>query len=194
METGNKQEMNLILRQYKEVGGAVKYNMLFDVPKTDRITALAKNDFQRVNFLIIGALTVAFEGMNFKRPMNEIQILDLSEAIIDTAGEDNLAFEDLMLFLQKLVRGEFDISYESMDIPKFMKVFEIYRTERWDAALRLRDDKESQFKISGNPGRTSQPDPLSEHFAKLGNTMSSLRENVKELRQENKKLKDIDNF
>jgi len=112
MEVGNKAEMNLILRQYKYDSGAVNFPAVLKVPTSERIPMLAKQDFQRINMLVIGALTVAVENLNVKKRLNEIQILDLSETIIDSANEDNLSFEDLMLFLQKLTRGEYKLPAE----------------------------------------------------------------------------------
>ncbi len=104
---GHHQEVNLILRQFKDEAGLIKFENVLTIPRSERIPALAKSDFKRILMLTIGAVTMAMKSLNQKNGLNEIQILDLSEAIIDTANEDNLAFEDLMLFLQKLVRGEY---------------------------------------------------------------------------------------
>lgn len=124
--------------------------------------------------------------------MNEFQILNLAEEIIDTSSEDNLSLEDLMLFLQNLVRGKYKLSYESFDIPKFMELFEIYRQERHSMILRLRENEHLQFKALGDATRSFSQDALSEHFGNFANTMSMMRENMKELKKENKVLKEID--
>lgn len=135
---------------------------------------------------------MAFEAMNQKRGMNEFQILNLAEEIIDTSSEDNLSFEDLMLFLQNLVRGKYKIAYESFDIPKFMELFEIYRQERHKTILELRENQHLQFKALGDANRSFSQDALSEHFGNFANTMSTMRENMKELKKENSVLKKID--
>lgn len=194
MEAGNKAQVNLILRSYKNDAGGVNFPAVFSIPTTERIPELAKQDFSRISMLIIGALTMAFENMNIKRGMNEMQILDLAEMIIDSAGDDNLSFEDLMLFLQKMVRGEYDMSYESMDLPKFMKMFQAYRDSRKLAIEDYRMNQHLQHKGMGQAERVSQPDPLAEHFSRLGETMSNLRESLKETKRENRNLKDIDKF
>jgi len=75
--------------------------MVFSIPKSERIEALAEVDFSKINSVIIVALTMAFENLNLKRGMNEIQVLNLSEAIIESAAEDDLSLEDLLLFLQQ---------------------------------------------------------------------------------------------
>lgn len=186
MEAGDKQGIATILKQYKLQGGIVNFPALFTIPSSGRITELAKNDFRRANILIIGALTMAFESMNLKRGMNEMQILDLSEAIIDSAEDDNLSFEDVVLFLQNMVRGKYEMSYESLDIPKFMKLFDLYRTERHKAIMEYRENQHLQFKGLGSAERSNQADPLSEHFSRMADTLSTIRSNLKELKSQNK--------
>lgn len=194
MEQGNKQQISVILREYKTQQGVIMYDKVLAIPKEERIPELAKNDFGKIIGIITAALTLAFEGMNLKRGMNAIQVLDLAEAVIDTAGEDNLALEDLMLFLQKLVRGEYGAMYESMDIPKFMTEFEKYRETRWQELNAIRYNTASQHKVQGDTGRTNQPDELAIHFSSMANKLSDMNSRVKDLRKENQKLKDIDNF
>ena len=194
MAEGNHRLTNQILRQFKDDGGKVHFPTVFQIPSEHRIAEMARNNFEEVNVLIIGALTVAFENMNLKRGMNELQILNLSEIIIDQAKEDNLALEDVMLFLQRMINGEYEMSYESMDIPKFMKMFEMYREERFQNMKKLRDDKQAQFHSEGNFGRTNEPDVLSEHFARLGDSITSLKDSLKETRKEINILKQVDKF
>lgn len=107
---------------------------------------MAAHDPMGMDMIVTAGLTMALEGMNLSRPMNEAQVMDLSITIIDTAGEDNLALEDLMIFLQKLVRGHYGSNYESMDIPKFMSKFEEYRQERHEALMRMREEQHAQHK------------------------------------------------
>jgi|CXWK01.1.fsa_nt_gi hypothetical protein len=190
METGNKAEMNLILRQYKD-NGVINFPMVMSIPSSERIPALAKQDFTRINMLVIGALTLAMESLNTKRRLNEIEILDLSETIIDSANEDNLSFEDLMLFLQKMTRGEYKVPAE-LDIPKFMEIFEIYREQRHQELHEYRYNQHLQYKGIGDATRVTQKDELSEHFSSMGDRMHQFKETISKLKQENYSLK-IDN-
>ena len=187
MEKGNKAEMNLILRQYKE-NGNINFPMVLSIPSKDRIPMMSKQDFTRTNMLIIGALTLAMESLNTKRRLNEIEILDLSETIIDSSNEDNLSFEDLMLFLQKMTRGEYKVPAE-LDIPKFMEIFEIYREQRHQELHEFRYNQHLQYKSMGDATRVAQADPLSEHFASMGDRMSAMKEQISKLKQENYSLK-----
>lgn len=189
MVAGDKLQVSTILREYKTPQGVIKFDKVLAIPITERIPALAKEDFSNLVGIITAALTLAFEGMNLKRGMNAIQTLDLAEAVIDTAGEDNLAMEDLMLFLQKLVRGEYGAMYESMDIPKFMTAFEEYRETRWQQLNNIRYEQAAQYKGMGDTERSNQTDELSEHFAKMADTMSRMSSELKATRKENIELK-----
>lgn len=114
-----------------------------------------KKNPQQTAGLIVAALAIAFEQMNLVRPMNEDQILDLADAIIDSSNEDYISLEDLMLFLQGLTRGKYGSLYESMDIPKFMEKFEIYRQERHIAYENIKYEQQVNFKAMGDIERIS---------------------------------------
>lgn len=145
---------------------------------------MSKNDYQGTLDLVVAGVALAMESMNLKRPMTAEQINDLAEEIVDTANEDNLGLEDLMLFMQGLTRGKYGELYESMDIPKFMEKFELYRQDRHTERLRIRENEHLQYKSMGPTERTNEPDPLSEHFSKFASTLSTLRQNVKDLRNQ----------
>lgn len=194
MQEGNSREMGIILKQYKTKEGIVDFPAVLSVPVEDRIAVMAKNDFNSVNLLIIGALTMAFEKINFKKSVNEFQVLDMAEAIIDEAEQDNLSMEDLLLFLQGMVRGKYQFSKDSIDTGRFLETFEQYRQERYEALLQYRENKHLELKGLGSSERSYKEDPLDEHFARLGNTINGLKESLKEVRKENQNLKDIDNF
>lgn len=122
----------------------------------ERLPAMFKRDPKQTAGLITVSLTLAFESMNLSRPMNEDQILDLADAIVDTSNEDYLSIEDLVLFLQGLTRGKYGPLYESMDIPKFMEKFEIYRQERHEAYQGIKYEQHVQLKSMGPTERASE--------------------------------------
>lgn len=194
MEAGNREMVNPILKQFKLSNGAVDFPKVFDIPKSERITALAETDFTRIVTLVSAAITMALESINLKKPLNAIQILDLSEAVIDSSAEDNLSFEDLMLFLQGLVRAKYPISYETFDIPRFMKAFDVYREERWQEGVALRDAKISQWQGLGPSDRNVTQDALSEHLANMSGRMAELKQSLRETKKENDIIKQADRF
>ncbi len=193
MAEGKHQEIRSILKQYKNEYGIVKFENVLAIPRTERLPELAKNDFMGTNMLVIGALTMALKSLNLKNGLNADQILDLSETILDTSVEDNLAFEDIMLFLQKLTRGEYEITSENLNIPKFMKLFEIYRQNRWEELNRIRDEIHTQNKVCGDTGKTMQRDELSEHFANFGSRINEMKQTIENLKMTNNSLK-MDNL
>lgn len=145
LKAGNKQEITLALRGYKLPNGTINFPALFAIPTNSRLPYLAENNLSEILPIVTGGLTLAFETMNLVRGMNNSQIIDLAETLLDSSFEDNLALEDLMLFLQKLTRGEYGKLYESMDIPKFMEMFEVYREERFQESKNLREEQAVQY-------------------------------------------------
>jgi len=195
MEAGNQQQIAMVLQEFKTEHGAPNFPVLYSVPNNQRIRDLAKQDYRRINMVIVGALTVAFEALNFKRGMNGLQIVTLSDTIIEGASEDNLSLEDLMLFLQQMIAGKYEMTYESIDIPKFMKMFEVYRQERWSQWIKHNEDKHEQYKSFDRLAiPASKTSPLSELLADYSNKIRAKNDEIKTLRAEVKRKHDIDNF
>lgn len=145
---GDKREANIILRDFKTHGGATNYTALLSIPTAHRLPMLAKTNYREVLGVVTAGITMAIESMNLNRPMNSLQVVDLSDTILESAEEDNLSLEDVMLFLQGLVRGNYGPLYESMDIPKFMEKFEVYREERYKSLCDIRYEQEQQHKAA----------------------------------------------
>lgn len=152
LETNDKDGIRLALEPYKS-GASNNYLALLSIKQ--RLTELAKSDYKRTAAVVTVALKRAFDTMNLIRPMSVDQILELTEVILDSSNEDFLALEDVVLFLQGLTRGKYGKLYESMDIPKFMELFEVYREERHQALLKHRDDEYLRTK-EGTDDRFSQ--------------------------------------
>lgn len=189
-------DINLALKKYKEPNGALNYPELFSIPVSERLPALAEKDLSGTIKVITVALTLAFETMNFSRKMNAFQILDLAETIVDTAQEaDVISLEDLLLFLQKLTRGEYPELYEGMDQVKFMVRFTAYRDERWEAGRIIAENKHMEYKNMGDPERTgSKSTALDEHLSSFANKLQSKNDELKEAREENKRLREQRDF
>lgn len=178
--TGDKHGVSVAIKAFKLPNGAVNYPAILSIPLSERLPQMAKNSFRETSTIVTAALTLAMEGMNLKNPMNPIQILDLSEAIIDTADEDNLSLEDVVLFLQKLVRGEYGKLYESIDLPKFMEFFEIYRLDRHNALNEYRLNKHLEYKGMGDTNRSTVINDLDEHFASFTGRLNEMKDKLKD--------------
>lgn len=183
MQKGDSRTIGLILKQYKFKNGDINFPAIFSVPIEERLPALFKKDMFQATALVVGALTMAFKRMKLKKVDGEL-INDIAEEILDSCDEDNLSIEDLVLFLQSMVKGKYGEITE-ISITKFMMLFEKHRQERYEAIRQLRENQHYQFKGMGHAERTRVIDPLESHFAELGNRMSELKETVKQLRQQN---------
>lgn len=184
--------MALILKQYKHKTGEINFPAVFTVPSVERLPALYEKDFMQATALVVGALTMAFEKLRFKN-MDGGLINDIAEEILNTCGEDNLSLEDLVLFLQNMVRGKYG-EMAQISLSKFMGLFDKYREERTEAISNYRYNEHLQFKSLGDSNRSYKEDPLSEHFSGLGDAISNLKDQLRETKKENQKLKDIDKW
>jgi hypothetical protein len=146
--------MNMVLKNFKTELGAINFKEVLKIPTADRIGGLVMaGGYQRICVMLSAGIQVAMESLNLSRPLTADQTIDLADVIIDTATEDNLSIEDVVLFLQKIVRGETGTLYSSMDVAKFMNSFESYRQERHENIVRYREEKHAQFKVMGREAR-----------------------------------------
>lgn len=187
MQERNGTEVQTILRRYKTNTGAANYPVLFSIPSDERLAKMAENDYSGAITIVTAAVTMAMENLNLKTPMTPIQIVDLADAILDSSAEDNLALEDLVLFLQNLTRGKYNPLYESMDVPKFMEKFEIYRQQRHEAVLEYRENQHLEYKALGDPTRATKPETaFEEHLQSYTTKLQAKNDEIKLLRRENK--------
>lgn len=171
------------LKKFKTETGGINFPAVFSIPKEERIVAMSEKDFAGTVKTISVAIALSLETMNLKRPMTNSQIFDLAETIIDDAGSDNLSLEDLMLFLQKMVRGEYAEVYESMDVPKFMKRFGEYRDFRWNEGIKIRDEKDQYFKLLGETKRAEQTSTaFGEYLSNFTTKIQTLKDEIIELK------------
>lgn len=191
----DKIAINQELRKYKSQGGGIEYSILFTIPVSERIPAMAKKNLRMTITTIAVALTLAMEAINVTRKMTPIQIIDLAETIVDDADNgDNISLEDLMLFLQKLTRGEYPDLYEGIDHMKFMSRFNQYRDERWEAGRVIAENKHIEYKGLG-PERTGQPNTaLDEHLAAFTNKLSVMKDELREKKEEMKRMRNKNDF
>jgi hypothetical protein len=147
----NRTEVNNALQPFKN-GSEYNYPALLKIQ--ERLPQMAKRNFSETLAMVVIAISKAVEAMNLARPMNSDQIVELAETVLDSSTEDFLALEDVVLFLQGLVRGKYGPLYESMDIPKFMEKFEQYREARYQALQNIRHEQHSNYKAMGDSNRS----------------------------------------
>ena len=127
------------------------------VPVSERLPALSKiygND--KIAAVLSKQITRALNNFNLRVGMNPEQITDLSYAIIDEAEQDQLAIQDILLFLDGLPKFRYGKVYDRMDMPTFFEMLEKYREERHLAYMNGKEEAHAQFKAMGDSNRTSQ--------------------------------------
>lgn len=144
------------LRLFKE-GGKVKHEKTLLIPSTERIPALTRSDegYNQVYMILVANLQQAFSNLNLRKGFNEDQLLELAELIIESASEDNLSLEDVLLFLQELVLGKAGKIFDRLDIPTFFELFEGYREQRYLALRYIQYEANANYKAAGDPARLS---------------------------------------
>lgn len=156
LEAGDKLALNIALKNFKTITGAVNFPAVLSISPNQRLPQLvASEGYEKIHGLVCAAIQLSMESLNLTLPLTAAQVVDLADAVIDTSNEDQLALEDLVLFLQKLVRGEMGTLYNQMDIAKFLELFENYRQDRHKALIDFREEEHAQFKALPVPERFS---------------------------------------
>lgn len=163
------------------------------VPVSERLPAMYEKDFMRTTALVGLAIASAFDRMRFKKELPNDLVKDITDELLDSASEDNLAMEDLLLFLQGLVRGKYG-NIEEMSVSRFMNLIEVYRQERHSDLLRYRENEHLQHKSLGDADRTTKSNPLADHFANLGQSLHELRAGLMEQKKEANTIKQANKF
>lgn len=143
-------QIALRLTDFKQ-GGEVNFKAVLAIDRSQRIPSLVEKKGGRETVLIALSLALknALNNLNLKYQMREDQVVALADTIIDQANQDHLALEDVMLFLQKLLAGEYGPVDFKMDSPTFFRFFEAYRQERHKNYLRIKEEQEVNYKSAG---------------------------------------------
>jgi len=184
LDTGNRDAVQEHLSLFR-VNGRVNYLKTMEIPSSERITALIQQDggFIRVAAAIVASLKSAMENLNLKYPLTEDQLIELSEMIIEESEYDYLALEDILLFLEKLVKGLAGTIYDRMDTPTFFVMFNDYRDKRHKVLVEYRENKHLEYKSLGDPSRSTKPETIfEEHLASFSNKLQIMKDELKELK------------
>lgn len=166
------------LSRFKEAG-LIKFERSLRIPMNERIPALVKDSgHEKVLTAIVASIMSAFNNINLKKGMNEDQVIELAAVLIDEAHNDQLALEDILLFLQRLITGQAGTLYDRLDMPTFFELFESYREERYQALRHIREEEHANYKCIGPSNRSSDQiddnyrSALNEHYKNNINAQS----------------------
>lgn len=105
------------------------------------------------------------ELVNLKRPLTEKQIDTIAMEVV--AKHFAMTIADVHVIFKKAINGEFGDFYESLDVPKVMKWFDLYFDERCE--IGAQDSINSQFYDKGG-NMTSER--MTTHFDNLQKQMT----------------------
>lgn len=105
------------------------------------------------------------ELVNLKRPLTEKQIDTIAMEVV--ARHYALTIADVHVIFKKAINGEFGDFYESLDVPKVMKWFDLYFDKRCE--IGAQDSINSQFYDKGG-NMTSER--ITTHFDNLQKQMT----------------------
>jgi len=105
------------------------------------------------------------ELVNLKRPLTEKQIDTIAMEVV--ARHYAMTIADVHVIFKKAINGEFGDFYESLDVPKVMKWFDLYFDERCE--IGAQDSINSQFYDKGG-NMTSER--MTTHFDNLQKQMT----------------------
>ncbi len=123
---------------------------------SERLPALAKlYGPEKIATVLNLAITRALNTFNLRVGMNPDQIAELSYSIIEEAEADQLAIQDVLLFLDGMVKYKYGKVYDRMDMPTFFEMFEVYRQQRHDEFVNFMEEQHAQNKSYGDSNRMS---------------------------------------
>jgi len=154
---GNSGALYNEMCRYKEKGEALPMKVIELVPVSERLPALTKTyGAEKISGILSIAITKALNNFNLRVGMNAEQIMQLSYSLIDEAEQDQLAIQDILLFLDGMVKYKYGKVYDRMDMPTFFEMLDKYRDERHLAYMNGKEEAHAQFKAMGDSNRTSQ--------------------------------------
>ncbi len=133
----------------------VKYESLLAIPLKDRMVGLV-NQYgkEKIHGLLIVMLTDFCNFYNVIRPMSATQIVDCAFELINTSIEDYLGIEDFTIFFQGAKNGKYGKIYDRLDQQIIFDMLEMYRQERHEKYMNIKEEKESNYKAMGDNFRS----------------------------------------
>lgn len=137
--------------------GLVKYENLLSIPLRDRLPGLVDQyGTQKIHGLLVVILTEFCNFYNVVRPMTAEQIVSCAFDLINTANEDYLSIEDLTIFFQGAKSGKYGKIYDRLDQQTIFDMLEIYRQERHQKYMAIKEEKDANYKSMGPNFRSSE--------------------------------------
>lgn len=153
---GTKGQVHNEMCRYKSKWGPLPLEVIKNVPVSERLPALAKMyGVDKMSIILGNYITKTLANFNLRVGMNAEQVFDLSVSLIESAEEDQLAIQDILLFLDGMVKYKYGKVYDRMDMPTFYEMLEVYREQRHQALMGVNDELQVNYKAAGDTNRLS---------------------------------------
>lgn len=132
--------------------GRPNYPQLFSVPRDQRLPAMMEENLA-VTLTVVSTAIGLYLGSS---GIGQDLAVDIAEAVLGDCAEDNLTLQDVVIFVKAAAAGKYGAFLRNVPTPQdFMKMFEMYRQERYEAILNIRDEQNTQAKAQGPTERES---------------------------------------
>ena len=153
---------NLVINQYQNEK-EVKWDALLGIPVGDRIPGLIERYGNKTMYRLLVMILKEFFGSlplpRYKKPTETKTSVTACQLML-TSYEDQLALEDVILFLQRVKAGVYGSIKNLADPIILFTLLEIYRKGRHEAYHKIKAEKEASLKALGPVERTA-PEPTS---------------------------------
>ena len=148
---------NLVLQNYQKDGN-VKFDALLSIPLSERIPALIESYGKKTVHRLLVMILKEFNNklvLPKAKKLTETKISIAACELMLTAYEDQLALEDVILFLQRAKGGLYG-PIKNLVLPSVLfDKFEMYRQARHDVFLKIKEARDAKFKALGATPRSS---------------------------------------
>jgi hypothetical protein len=135
--------------KYYSESNSPKFEALLKIPVSDRLPELTKKlGIKDMGKILMAEITKFQNCYNVVRPMNPDQIAQCAYSLIQTAEEDYLSLEDVILFLEGAKQGKYGKVYDRLDQQIIFEMMEQYRDERHRTFMRFKEEQHAQNKTA----------------------------------------------
>jgi hypothetical protein len=151
---------NLVSQQYQQQH-EVLFDRLLSIPLEDRIPGLmekyGKKTIHKLLLMVLKEFVASLGLPAYKRP-TETRVSILACEIMLSAGEDFLALEDVILFLQRVRAGFYGPVKTLVTTQVLLQLMDRYRNDRHQAYSKIKQADEAALKQLG-PITRMAPEP-----------------------------------
>jgi len=158
---------NLALQQYSTDEGA-NFEALLSIPLSERIPALVNEyGLKRMHRLIKTILNEFCHSITLpkSKKLTETKTSVTACDLILVADEDQLSMEDLIVFFELAKNGKYGKFKTVLTHYTIMEKLEQFRQQRYEAYVRIKEQKEAEVRLLGPTERISpQPTLIKQLF------------------------------